>query len=384
MVDEYLDRFQRAGRDKSGPINPYIGVDSTQSAHPYGKQRDRQRTVLFWHDGFGERKAAGNGGDFRVDDGQEGILANWMAPTTSALMPSRDVAITATDDAGFKLTVSNGSGSGNYPIGATVNVSANAPLAGQVSARWTGDTVILADEDASRASTTALIPSSDVAIAATYAAGTTGTGLRGQYYNDGGSAQYPLANPFAGSPALTRTDATVDFNWGGNSPGSPVNPDNFSVKWTGQVKAPATGTYTFTVTADDGVRLFLGGETLVDAWRDQGPTAYSRTATLTAGTLYNIELHFYERGSGAECRLHWAPPGQSDQKIPDIQLYPSEGQEQVAAPVFNPAPGTYSSAQSVAITSATTDAIIRYTTDGSRRRRPKVRFTMARCSFPAR
>ena len=357
--------FNGPDASKPGWINPYIGVDSKPEAHTLTVNNGTGSGPYYSGTTVLVSARQPVTGETFAWTGDKSILANWMAPTTSALMPSRDVAITATYDAGFKLTVNNGSGSGNYPIGATVNVSANAPLAGQVFARWTGDTVILADEDASRASTTALIPSSDVAIAATYAAGTTGTGLRGQYYNDGGSAQYPLANPFAGSPALTRTDATVDFNWGGNSPGSPVNPDNFSVKWTGQVKAPTTGTYTFTVTADDGVRLFLGGETLVDAWRDQGPTAYSRTATLTAGTLYNIELHFYERGSGAECRLHWTPPGQPDQKIPDIQLYPSEGQEQVAAPVFNPAPGTYSSAQSVAITSATTDAFILYTTDGS-------------------
>ena len=69
---------------------------------------------------------------------------------------------------------------------------------------------------------------------------------------------------------LTRTDATVDFDWGRGSPGSQVNSNYFSVKWTGQVKAPVSGTYTFTVTGDDGVRLFLNGVKVIDAWRDQG------------------------------------------------------------------------------------------------------------------
>jgi hypothetical protein len=88
-------------------------------------------------------------------------------------------------------------------------VSANTPPPGQVFAGWIGETLILADGDTSRASTTALMPSTDVAITATYAVGTPG--LRGQYYNDGG-ATYPLGNPFTGSPVLTRDDPTVDFD----------------------------------------------------------------------------------------------------------------------------------------------------------------------------
>ena len=58
---------------------------------------------------------------------------------------------------------------------------------------------------------------------------------------------------------LTRTDATVDFYWGTGSPGSPVTSDFFSAKWAGKLKPPATTSYTFTVTGDDGVRLFING-----------------------------------------------------------------------------------------------------------------------------
>jgi PA14 domain/Fibronectin type III domain len=152
-----------------------------------------------------------------------------------------------------------------------------------------------------------------------------GTGLRGQYYNDNPNGAYPLSNPFAGSPVLTRTDATVDFDWGGGSPASQVNSNFFSSRWTGQVKAPVSGSYTFTVTGDDGVRLFLNGQLVIDGWTDQYPTSYSYTTTLTAGTLYNIELHYYEYGGDASCRLRWSYPGQSTQTIPSSQLYPLAG-----------------------------------------------------------
>lgn len=149
-----------------------------------------------------------------------------------------------------------------------------------------------------------------------------GTGLTARYYNDPSNSSYPLGNPFAGSPVLTRTDATVDFNWGDVNPGSPVTSDNFSAKWTGQVKAPVSGSYTFTIRGDDGIRLYINGVLVSNGWTDHGASDFDYTTTLTAGTLYNIELQFYEHGGGAECRLQWAYPGQAKQAIPQSALYP--------------------------------------------------------------
>ena len=71
------------------------------------------------------------------------------------------------------------------------------------------------------------------------------------------------------------------------------------------MKAPVSGTDIFTVTGDDGVRPFINGVKVIDGSRDQGATAYTHTTTLTAGTLYNIELHYYEHEGGAACRLQW-------------------------------------------------------------------------------
>ena len=222
----------------------------------------------------------------------------------------------------YLLTVNSGTGGGSYGAGTPVNVSANLPPMGQQFAGWTGHTSMLASSSAE--STTANMPASDATITATYQSTSTGSGLRGQYYNDSSSAVYPLANPFAGSPVLTRTDATIDFNWSSGSPSVQTTANFFSAKWTGQVKAPVSGTYIFTVTGDDGVRLFINGVKVIDGWRDQGATAYTHTTTLTAGTLYNIELHYYEHEGGAACRLQWSYPGQAIQTIPQSQLYPQE------------------------------------------------------------
>jgi PA14 domain/Chitobiase/beta-hexosaminidase C-terminal domain/Divergent InlB B-repeat domain len=222
----------------------------------------------------------------------------------------------------YTLTVTNGTGSGSYAQGYQASVSANPPPAGQVFAGWIGNTELLAGQDATRASTTATM-TKNASLTATYStSGGAGTGLQGQYYNDGSGAVYSqspplgLANPFTSAPVLTRYDAQVDFNWGANSPGSGVNVNNFSAKWTGRVKALVSGSYIFRVTADDGVRLFFNGVQVIDGWKDQSQTIYTYT------TLYKIELHYYEHGDAAVCQLHWIPPGQPDQAVPQSQLYP--------------------------------------------------------------
>jgi PA14 domain/Divergent InlB B-repeat domain/Fibronectin type III domain len=254
------------------------------------------------------------------------ILDDFTRASTQALIIARDLTITATYKPlpTFNVTVTNGTGDGSYYAGAQVNITAASPPAGQQFAGWTGNVTFA---NASSPNTSFTMPSSPVVVTATYSvsSGSTGTGLRAQYYNDPSNGAYPLADPFTGSPVLTRTDGTVDFNWGNGSPASQVNSDSFSARWTGQVKAPVSGSYTFTVTGDDGVSLFINGTRVINGWRDQDTTVYSYTTTLSAGTLYDIELHYYEYGGDAECRLRWSYPGQSTQTIPSSQLYPSIG-----------------------------------------------------------
>ena len=82
----------------------------------------------------------------------------------------------------------------------------------------------------------------------------------------------------------------------------------FSAKWTGRVRAPISGAYTFIVTGDDGVRLLINGAKVIDGWRDQGATPYTYSTTLSAGTLSDIELHSYEHEGGAACPLQSSYP----------------------------------------------------------------------------
>ena len=141
-----------------------------------------------------------------------------------------------------------------------------------------------------------------------------GTGLTAFY----GNSMDP-----ADTPVLSRIDAQVDFDWGNGSPATSINNDQFSVRWLGQIKAVYTEEYTFYVRADDGVRLWVDGELLVDAWWDQAPTEYSGTISLVAGELYDIRLEYFEHGGGALAELSWSSASTSKEIVPQAQLYPS-------------------------------------------------------------
>ena len=140
-----------------------------------------------------------------------------------------------------------------------------------------------------------------------------GTGLIGTYFTN---------TTFAGTP-MTRTDATVNFAWGNGSPASSIPVDGFSVRWTGQVQAQFSETYTFTTLSDDGVRLWVNGQQLINNWTDHGPTENSGTITLVAGEKYDLTMEFYENGGGAVATLSWTSPSTAKQIIPTTQLFPS-------------------------------------------------------------
>jgi hypothetical protein len=88
--------------------------------------------------------------------------------------------------------------------------------------------------------------------------------FRACYYND-----IDLTNL-----VLTRTDTSVNFDWGSSSPDPLVNSDNFSVRWQG-VFSFNQGDYNFAVTVDDGVRLYVDGVLIIDKWFIQAPANYS-------------------------------------------------------------------------------------------------------------
>jgi len=142
-----------------------------------------------------------------------------------------------------------------------------------------------------------------------------GTGLIGDYYS---SQAKTLLDP----PTLERLDSTVNFDWGTGSPDPNISADTFTARWTGLVQPHYSQTYTFYTSTDDGVRLWVNGQKLIDEWVDQAPTEWSGTITLTADQKYGIVMEYYENTGGASAKLSWSSTGQVKEIIPQTQLYP--------------------------------------------------------------
>ncbi|MBE9010436.1 DUF4347 domain-containing protein [Pseudanabaenaceae cyanobacterium LEGE 13415] len=139
----------------------------------------------------------------------------------------------------------------------------------------------------------------------------TGNGLLGEYFN----------NIDFTAPVLSRIDTTVNFNWGAGSPAPNIGSDTFSIRWTGQILAPTTGTYQFFTTTDDGVRLFVNGQQVINSFINQAATERTGSVSLVAGQRYDIRMEYFENAGSASARLAWAGPGIAKQVVPQSQLF---------------------------------------------------------------
>jgi hypothetical protein len=106
-----------------------------------------------------------------------------------------------------------------------------------------------------------------------------------------------------GNSAMTRTDQNINFDWGNGSFAPNMPTDHFSARWTGNFSFNAGG-YTFSMTSDDGSRLYIDNQLVLDKWIDQPATTYTAAKTLTAGS-HEIKMEYYENGGGAVAKLSW-------------------------------------------------------------------------------
>lgn len=149
-------------------------------------------------------------------------------------------------------------------------------------------------------------------------------GLKGEYFN---------GRTFD-TPVLTRTDASINFDWAG-SPASGVTPDNFSIRWTGEILPAYSEDYTFYLVGDNGLRLTVNGTQLVNQWN---PTAgedggwHSGTIRLTAGVRVPIKVEFYEAWGGAGVVLYWFSASQGWEAVPASRLFTGSAGPDVTKP----------------------------------------------------
>jgi hypothetical protein len=188
----------------------------------------------------------------------------------------------------------------------------------------------------------------------------TAHGLIGYYYND------PNVSPnWFDTLVITRIDPQINFDWGNGSPIPPrIQTDYFSVRWVGFVRAPVTGTYTFHTWSDDGSRLWVAGQKIIDYW-STCCSDHAGTIDLNAGVLYPIVLEYHEIGGGAGVHyINWEAPGLPLENIPTNDYYTVK-LSTVSPPLFYPQPGIYVDSVRVFMVSPTNGSQIHYTLDGS-------------------
>ncbi len=238
---------------------------------------------------------------------------------TGAFTVSRTGSTSAALTVNFTIGGSAVNGTDYSSIGTSVTIGAGSAFA-TVTVTPLDDTAVEGNEmviltlSTNAAYTVGTPSSATVTIADNDSAPPSGngTGLAAEYFDNA-----DLTNR-----AVARIDAVVNFDWAAGSPDALIGADTFSARWFGSVQPRYSETYTFYTTTDDGVRLWVNGQLLVDKWVNQGPTEWSGTAALAAGTRYEIRMEYYENGGGAAARLSWSSPTQAKEAVPQSQLYP--------------------------------------------------------------
>jgi hypothetical protein len=121
------------------------------------------------------------------------------------------------------------------------------------------------------------------------------THWRGEYYRG--------RSP-SGSPTLVRDDVSIDFNWASTSPDTRLPADNFSARWSRTLRFDA-GLYRFHAAADDGIRVWLDGSLIIDAWRDSSFREHIADLTVARGN-HTVVVEYYERSGDARVAVSWA------------------------------------------------------------------------------
>ena len=130
--------------------------------------------------------------------------------------------------------------------------------------------------------------------------------------NPGLKAEYWNNETLSGVPVLTRTEPNIDYTWDGDSPDMAVHATHFSARWSGFLVAPQDGDYTLSVTSDDGMRLKLNGQIVLEDWTEHAPTAKALDVHLKGGEKMPFELDFYQAEAGAVAKVGWKASGTSN------------------------------------------------------------------------
>jgi hypothetical protein len=134
-----------------------------------------------------------------------------------------------------------------------------------------------------------------------------------QYYNNA---------HLEGDPVKTAYEAEIDYDWGYGAPIDGLAADHFSVRWTANVSFEA-GYYTFTASVDDGVRVWVDGELIIDEWQEQALTTFTAQEYLSKGT-HKIQVAYFEATELAALQLWWRLDRLSDEPVEGESIWSAQ------------------------------------------------------------
>ena len=145
------------------------------------------------------------------------------------------------------------------------------------------------------------------------------SGWKGEYFGN---------RDLQGNPALVRDEPQIDFNWGEGRPATNLPADHFSVRWRRRVSFEA-GTYRFFLRMDDGARVLLDSQLILDEWKDGADRTVNVDVTLPAGERA-LQVEFFESSGVARVSFWWqlAPtptptPTETATPTPTVKLEPT-------------------------------------------------------------
>lgn len=122
-------------------------------------------------------------------------------------------------------------------------------------------------------------------------------GLFGEYFNN---------ITLNGKPDLTRIDANIDFRWTLFSPDQEkINYDYYSARWTGKLLASKTGNFEIGIKGDDGYRLYINNQLIIDNWRKQTFQQITKSYHFEKNKTYDIKVEYYETVGNVWFKLIW-------------------------------------------------------------------------------
>ena len=124
------------------------------------------------------------------------------------------------------------------------------------------------------------------------------SGLKGEYY---------VGTNFE-RKVLTRVDPQIQFNWLDSSPAPGIPHSYYSIRWTGKLQAPATGEYYFYAKVDDGIRIWVNNQKVMESWQLNDSKSFTGNIVLKAGQYYDLRVDYFNDMLEGEIYLYWQRP----------------------------------------------------------------------------